>query len=188
MNGKLSPREQAILQLLVTGRPNRAISEELGVHVLTVKGCVSRICRKLGAANRAHAVYRALELGVLPPPKVISVPRPAPPPVLRPTDWVAVGRLRASWDFRRVEYGGKRLVLTELNFRVLHWLMRHPGVVLSRDQLIDACWGRDAYICEETVNRHIRILREALEPVGADWMVETVFSVGYRLVDRRSEK
>ena len=46
-------------------------------------------------------------------------------------------------------------------------------------------WGDHVYIEERTVDVHIRRLRAALEPVGADALIETVRGSGYRLVDAR---
>ena len=62
----LSPRELEVLRLLATGRPNRAIAEELVVTLDTVKRHVSHLFNKLGVTNRTQAVARARELGLLP--------------------------------------------------------------------------------------------------------------------------
>jgi LuxR family maltose regulon positive regulatory protein len=62
----LSPRELEVLRLLATGRPNRAIANELVVTLDTVKRHVSHLFNKLGVTNRTQAVARARELGLLP--------------------------------------------------------------------------------------------------------------------------
>jgi LuxR family maltose regulon positive regulatory protein len=61
----LTARELEVLRLLATGRPNRAIAEELVVTLDTVKRHVSNLFDKLGVANRTQAVTRARELGLL---------------------------------------------------------------------------------------------------------------------------
>jgi len=66
-------------------------------------------------------------------------------------------------------------------FRLLRFLMARPERVHSRAQLLDQVWGNDAYIEERTVDVHIRRLRQALEPVGQDGLIETVRGSGYRL-------
>ena len=62
----LSARELEVLGLLATGRPNRAIAEELVVTLDTVKRHVSHLFDKLGVVNRTQAVVRARQLGLLP--------------------------------------------------------------------------------------------------------------------------
>jgi LuxR family maltose regulon positive regulatory protein len=62
----LSARELEVLALLATGKPNRAIAEELVVTLDTVKRHVTNLFNKLGVANRIQAVARARELGLLP--------------------------------------------------------------------------------------------------------------------------
>jgi two-component system phosphate regulon response regulator PhoB len=54
--------------------------------------------------------------------------------------------------------------------------------VNGRAKLLDMVWGAHVYIEERTVDVHIRRLRAALEPFGADSMIETVRGSGYRLV------
>ena len=47
-------------------------------------------------------------------------------------------------------------------FRLLEFLMKHPGRVFSREQLLDGVWGDDVYVDERTVDVHIGRLRRAL--------------------------
>lgn len=61
----LSPRERAVLLHMAEGRSNRAIGHELGISETTVKTHVAHVLRKLGAADRAQAVGRALRSGVI---------------------------------------------------------------------------------------------------------------------------
>lgn len=85
---------------------------------------------------------------------------------------------------RRITFEGKILELGDIEFRMLHYFMTHPERVYSRGQLLDAIWGRDAFVEERTVDVHIRRLRQALEPIGLDELLETVRGIGYRF--RRS--
>jgi len=64
-------------------------------------------------------------------------------------------------------------------FRLLDHFMRHPGRVFSREQLLDAVWGRDVYVEARTVDVHIGRLRKALKKnVNID-PIRTVRSAGY---------
>jgi two-component system phosphate regulon response regulator PhoB len=81
----------------------------------------------------------------------------------------------------RVTAGEHRLGLSPAEFRLLHFLMTHPGRVYSRTQLLDQVWGDHVYIEERTVDVHIRRLRKALEPSGHDRLIDTVRGAGYGL-------
>jgi two-component system phosphate regulon response regulator PhoB len=81
----------------------------------------------------------------------------------------------------RVSRAGKPIHLGPTEFRLLQYLMRHPGRVFSREQLLDAVWGHDVYVEARTVDVHIRRLRKALNGDGADDVVRTVRSAGYSL-------
>jgi len=81
----------------------------------------------------------------------------------------------------RVSRGGKPIHLGPTEFRLLRYLMLHPGRVFSREQLLDAVWGHDVYVEARTVDVHIRRLRKALNGDGAADVVRTVRSAGYAL-------
>ncbi len=66
-------------------------------------------------------------------------------------------------------------------FRLLRFLMEHPGRVFSREQLLDSVWGHDAYIEPRTVDVHIRRLRKAMNLPGTNDLIRTVRSAGYAL-------
>ena len=59
--------------------------------------------------------------------------------------------------------------------------MRNPGRVFSREQLLDAVWGRDVYVETRTVDVHIRRLRKALNQGDEQDLIRTVRSAGYAL-------
>src|ERR687888_75524 len=100
-------------------------------------------------------------------------------------DAVEIEGLRLDPATHRVSAGEQRLYLSPAEFRLLHFLMTHPGRVYSRAQLLDQVWGDHVYIEERTVDVHIRRLRLALEPFGADRLIETVRGSGYRLANPR---
>jgi two-component system phosphate regulon response regulator PhoB len=60
--------------------------------------------------------------------------------------------------------------------------MSHPERVHTRSQLLNRVWGDHVFIEERTVDVHVKRLREALAPAGAQGMVETVRGAGYRFV------
>ena len=96
-------------------------------------------------------------------------------------DAVEIGGLRLDPSTRRVTAKDRRVELSPSEFRLLHFLMTHPGRVYSRAQLLDHVWGDHVFIEERTVDVHIRRLRKALEPTGHDALVDTVRGAGYGL-------
>ncbi|MDX1947782.1 MAG: response regulator [Pirellulaceae bacterium] len=99
-----------------------------------------------------------------------------------PSDEVTT-RLGVSVDRRRHQAvaEGKSLQLTRSEFRLLDTLIRQPGRVFHRTELIDAALGEDTMVMERTIDVHIRALRRKLGP-HAD-VIETVRGVGYRFRD-----
>ncbi|MGQ0547804.1 MAG: phosphate regulon transcriptional regulator PhoB [Betaproteobacteria bacterium] len=96
-------------------------------------------------------------------------------------DAVEIEGLRLDPASRRVTAGGRRLSLSPSEFRLLHFLMTHPGRIYTRAQLLDHVWGDHVFIEERTVDVHVRRLRKALEPTGHDRLVDTVRGAGYGL-------
>jgi DNA-binding response OmpR family regulator len=102
--------------------------------------------------------------------------RPSP----RPTRELEAGPICLDEAAHRVTVAGRDVVLGPREFAVLECLLRRPGQVLSRDQLLDHAWPYGAALTPNTVEAYIHILREKLGPDGAPW-IETVRGVGYRV-------
>jgi len=85
----------------------------------------------------------------------------------------------------RVKRAGSEVHLGPTEFRLLDYLMRHPGRVLSREQLLDAVWGSDVYVEARTVDVHIGRLRKALNLPETDDPIRTVRAAGYALETAR---
>jgi two-component system phosphate regulon response regulator PhoB len=81
----------------------------------------------------------------------------------------------------RVKRAGKEVRLGPTEFRLLDYLMQHPGRVFSREQLLDAVWGSDVYVEARTVDVHIGRLRKALNDDDGMDPIRTVRSAGYSL-------
>lgn len=85
----------------------------------------------------------------------------------------------------RVTRGAREVRLGPTEFRLLEFLMQSPGRVLSRSQLLDGVWGRDAFVDERTVDVHIGRLRKALVRGKERDPVRTVRGAGYVFGERR---
>jgi two-component system phosphate regulon response regulator PhoB len=81
----------------------------------------------------------------------------------------------------RVRRNARDVHLGPTEFRLLRYLMEHPGRVFSREQLLDAVWGRDIYIEPRTVDVHIRRLRKAINSGARSDLIRTVRAAGYSL-------
>jgi two-component system phosphate regulon response regulator PhoB len=94
-------------------------------------------------------------------------------------DSVKLGGLTLDAATHRVAHQGEDLKIGPTEFKLLHFLMKHPERVHSRSSLLDRVWGDHVFIEERTVDVHVKRLRESLGSAGA--MVQTVRGVGYRL-------
>ena len=81
----------------------------------------------------------------------------------------------------RVQRGGRDLHLGPTEYRLLRHFLESPGRVFSREQLLDAVWGRDVYVETRTVDVHIRRLRKTLNEGGLPDLIRTVRSAGYAI-------
>ena len=85
-------------------------------------------------------------------------------------------------DFKRreVHRSGKLEPVTNREFRLLEYLVRHPGEVLSRERLLEEAWGYEAYLTTRTVDNHILRLRKHIEPDPENpQYIKTVRGAGY---------
>jgi two-component system phosphate regulon response regulator PhoB len=94
---------------------------------------------------------------------------------------LAVGPIRLDPITHRVTVNDRDATMGPTEFKLLRYLLARPERVHTRSQLLDQVWGDHVYIEERTVDVHIRRLRVALEPHGADALIETVRGSGYRL-------
>ncbi|HVJ51458.1 MAG TPA: phosphate regulon transcriptional regulator PhoB [Aliidongia sp.] len=85
----------------------------------------------------------------------------------------------------RVVRSGRPVHLGPTEFRLLRFLLEHPGRVFSRERLLDAVWGHDVYVEPRTVDVHIRRLRKALNGPAEPDIIRTVRSAGYALDEAR---
>jgi two-component system phosphate regulon response regulator PhoB len=81
----------------------------------------------------------------------------------------------------RVTRGGRHVHLGPTEFRLLQFLLQHPGCVFSREELLNAVWGPDIYVEPRTVDVHIRRLRKALNGAEDSDIIRTVRAAGYAL-------
>lgn len=144
----------------------------------------------LTARTDSQDAVRALDLGAddyVPKPFVIEALLARIRALLRRTDVSAVkGRLTfhdlvLDQDTHRVFRAGRPLRLGPTEYRLLEFLLRHPGRVFSREQVLDGVWGRDMHVEPRTVDVHVRRLRTAINGPSEPDLVRTVRAAGYAL-------
>jgi two-component system OmpR family response regulator len=94
---------------------------------------------------------------------------------------VEVGELRLDPGARRAWRGETEVELTPTEFALLEAFMRHPGIALSRLQLLEHAWDGEYENRSNVVDVHVKSLRDRIDrPFGVE-SIETVRGVGYRL-------
>jgi DNA-binding response OmpR family regulator len=92
------------------------------------------------------------------------------------------GELSLDLRTRRVDRAGRALDLSRREFDLLAYFMRHPGQVLSRDQILNAVWGHDFDPETKVVETYVSTIRRKLAEGGNPAPIETIRNAGYRLV------
>lgn len=91
------------------------------------------------------------------------------------------GQLLMDQERHTCTWRGEPVTLTVTEFLILHSLAQRPGVVKSRDALMDAAYDEQVYVDDRTIDSHIKRLRKKFKMVDVDFdMIETLYGVGYR--------
>jgi len=93
---------------------------------------------------------------------------------------LSVGPLTLDRITREVTCAGQRMELTTREFNLLEYLMRSPGRVLTRTQILEHVWGYNFNPSTNVVDVAIQRLRKKLDPLGAAQWIESIRGVGYR--------
>jgi two-component system phosphate regulon response regulator PhoB len=153
----------------------RQETRALPIVMLTARGEESERIRGLatGADDYVVKPFSVAELMA----RVKALLRRANPGLA--ADVIAIGDLRLDRTTRRVHRGPREVRLGPTEFRLLECLMRSPGRVYGRDQLLDQVWGRDAEIDDRTVDVHVGRLRKAVAAGEEVDPIRTVRGAGY---------
>jgi two-component system phosphate regulon response regulator PhoB len=152
-------------------------TRDLPIIMLTARGEESDRVRGLevGADDYVAKPFSPSELIA----RVRAVLRRSKPSTAQ--DLLTFGDLVMDLSAHRVLRSGRPIHLGPTEFRLLRFLLERPGRVYSREQLLDAVWGRDIYVEPRTVDVHIRRLRKAINAEGDADLIRTVRSAGYAL-------
>ncbi len=97
------------------------------------------------------------------------------------TEILERGALKLDPERHTCHWGEKPVTLTVTEFLILQALATRPGVVKSRDALMDAAYDDQVYVDDRTIDSHIKRLRKKFKQVDDDFdVIETLYGVGYR--------
>ncbi|MCW3848743.1 response regulator transcription factor [Sphingomonas sp. LB-2] len=94
------------------------------------------------------------------------------------------GRLTMDPARHRVTWGGTNVTLTVTEFLILETLAQRPGIVKTRNQLMDAAYQDDIYVDDRTIDSHIKRVRRKFRQIDPEFdAIETLYGAGYRFSD-----
>ena len=101
-----------------------------------------------------------------------------------PAEILVRGRLSMDPARHRVTWNGTNVTLTVTEFLILETLAQRPGIVKTRNQLMDAAYQDDIYVDDRTIDSHIKRVRRKFRQVDPEFdAIETLYGAGYRFSD-----
>ncbi len=150
--------------------PDEALGLAMGADDYITKPFSQRLL-----VARIRAILRRSELVRASPPA--SGHEDLPEPILR-------GRLRMDPARHEVTWADKPVSLTVTEFLILEALATRPGLVKSRNQLMDAAYSEDVFVDDRTIDSHIKRLRRKFRAVDSGFAaIDTLYGAGYSFTD-----
>lgn len=167
-------REKSTLPVIFLTSKDEEPDEALGLALGADDYITKPFSQRLLIA-RIRAILRRSEL-------VRSEPSEAPEEEL--PEAIIRGRLAMDPARHRVAWDGKPVSLTVTEFLILEALATRPGVVKSRNQLMDAAYSDDVFVDDRTIDSHIKRLRRKFRAVDPDFAaIDTLYGAGYSYAD-----
>src|SRR4051812_22835108 len=164
-------REKSELPVIFLTSKDEELDEALGLAMGADDYIAKPFSQRLLIA-RIRAILRRTEMRSVPVGEENGASEPAQ--ILR-------GRLVMDPARHRVSWNGKEVTLTVTEFMILEALAQRPGVVKSRNQLMDVAYQEDIYVDDRTIDSHIKRLRRKFRAVDPAFKaIETLYGVGYR--------
>jgi two-component system response regulator ChvI len=164
-------REKSPLPVIFLTSKDEELDEALGLALGADDYVVKPFSQRLLIA-RIRAILRRSELRS--GPSTAEAREEEPAQIVR-------GRLAMDPARHRVAWDGKDVSLTVTEFMILEALAQRPGVVKSRNQLMDVAYQDDIYVDDRTIDSHIKRLRRKFREADPHFSaIETLYGVGYR--------
>ena len=166
-------REKSAIPVIFLTSKDDELDEALGLAMGADDYIAKPFSQRLLIA-RIRAILRRTEL------------RENPAPEDGEEEPAAIERGRLSMDpaRHRVTWEGRDVTLTVTEFLILEALAQRPGVVKSRNQLMDVAYQDDIYVDDRTIDSHIKRLRRKFRAIDSNFKgIETLYGVGYRFAE-----
>ena len=163
-------REKSQIPVIFLTSKDDELDEALGLAMGADDYIAKPFSQRLLIA-RIRAILRRTELATAPPDAIASA---GAGPLVR-------GRLSMDPARHRTTWGGEAVTLTVTEFLILETLAQRPGIVKTRNQLMDAAYQDDIYVDDRTIDSHIKRLRRKFRQVDPTFdAIETLYGAGYR--------
>ena len=167
-------REKSEVPVIFLTSKDEELDEALGLAMGADDYITKPFSQRLLIA-RIRAILRRAELRAMP---VSEEPSAEEAPL------IVRGRLAMDPARHRVAWDGKDVTLTVTEFMILEALAQRPGVVKSRNQLMDVAYQDDIYVDDRTIDSHIKRLRRKFRGPDPEFKaIETLYGVGYRFAE-----
>jgi two-component system response regulator ChvI len=165
-------REKSALPVIFLTSKDDEIDEALGFAVGADDYIAKPFSQRLLIA-RIRAILRRVEL--------VRESEDAGSDVAHDSEPVVRGRLSIDASRHKVLWDGKAVSLTVSEFLILEALAQRPGVVKSRNQLMDVAYQDDVFVDDRTIDSHIKRIRRKFRAVDPEFDgIETLYGAGYR--------
>jgi two-component system response regulator ChvI len=163
-------REKSALPVIFLTSKDDELDEALGLAMGADDYIAKPFSQRLLIA-RIRAILRRTELAQ---PGAAGEPEPA-------TEVLTRGALTMDPARHRVTWKGSAVTLTVTEFLILETLAQRPGIVKTRNQLMDAAYQDDIYVDDRTIDSHIKRVRRKFRQVDPEFdAIETLYGAGYR--------
>jgi two-component system response regulator ChvI len=167
-------REKSAMPVIFLTSKDEELDEALGLAMGADDYIAKPFSQRLLIA-RIRAILRRAELRAAPPEEGGEEAEPA---------MISRGRLSMDPARHRVSWAGEDVSLTVTEFMILEALAQRPGVVKSRNQLMDIAYQDDIYVDDRTIDSHIKRLRRKFRVADPEFKaIETLYGVGYRFAE-----
>jgi two-component system response regulator ChvI len=166
-------RERSDFPVIFLTSKDEELDEALGLAMGADDYITKPFSQRLVMA-RIRAVLRRTEMRAQPPAEEAEAEAAE----------IVRGRLVMDPARHRVSWAGRDVTLTVTEFMILEALAQRPGVVKSRNQLMDVAYQDDIYVDDRTIDSHIKRMRRKFRAVDDSFKaIETLYGVGYRFAE-----
>ena len=167
-------REKSAIPVIFLTSKDDELDEALGLAMGADDYIAKPFSQRLLIA-RIRAILRRTEMRAVPPEEEQDEPDKGQ---------IVRGRLVMDPARHRVAWDGHDVTLTVTEFMILEALAQRPGVVKSRNQLMDVAYQDDIYVDDRTIDSHIKRMRRKFRAADGDFKsIETLYGVGYRFAE-----